>query len=168
MTGEMTAAIANRKPQAARREPVSHAHGPDNPDRRARHHVTWVMRQKQETGNRDQKRIGDHQAPPSRPDRSYRKSQRKSRDRMRRRKAGVGFGSCKGSEVESVGVAANERAAPSGGPFHQLADNERYRYREQHELQTQTDRKQPPLRGASMAGAISATASSRTANSNST
>ena len=67
---------------------------------------------------------------------------------MRGGKAGVGLGSCKGRKVEGVGVAANEWAAASGGPFHQLADDERHGYREQHELQTQTDRKQPRSAGA--------------------
>ena len=43
-------AAADRKSQPADGEPVSYAHGPDNPDRGACQHVARMMRQKHETG----------------------------------------------------------------------------------------------------------------------
>src|ERR1700680_17440 len=78
------ATATNGKPQTARGKPVSHEHHTDHPAQRARD-------------------------PRLRPNRGNGKSQRKGRDRVSRRKAGIGVGSGKMHEVEGVGFATDER-----------------------------------------------------------
>ena len=96
------------------------AMAPTTPIKRARDHVARMMGEQHQAAGGDQERIDDHRGPRARPKRGHRESQRKGRDGMRRRKAGIGLGSGKGREVEGVGLAADERPAASDDPFDRL------------------------------------------------
>src|SRR3974390_1951075 len=103
------------------------------------------MGQKHQTGDGDDERIGHHQAARPGPDRTYRESQSKSRNRMRRREACIRFGSGEVSEIVGIGLASDERAAATDVPFEKLARQQRYRHREKEKLQAQAEAKESGL-----------------------
>ena len=106
------------------------------------------MRQKHETGNRDHKRIGDHQAPHRGQIAAIAKASAKAVIACADGKLAWASVAAKGAKLKALAwPPTNGRPRPAvhftNSPTTSGTDTAK-----QHELQTQTDRKQPSLRRA--------------------